>query len=143
MVAILSTVVRADMLYFSHRGKLLNHISKEEVMAAKFVLKESGKGKFRFALQAPNGQVILTSETYASKDAAMNGIKSVRQNAGKDKNFEVRTGKSGQSYFVLKASNGEVIGQSEMYAAARSVPKGIASVKTNASARTEDLTGKK
>jgi uncharacterized protein YegP (UPF0339 family) len=110
-------------------------------MAAKFVLKQSGKGKFRFALKAPNGQVILTSETYASKDGAMNGIKSVRQNAGKDKNFEVRKGKSGQFYFVLKASNGEVIGQSDMYAAARSVFKGILSVKTNAgAARTEDLT---
>jgi uncharacterized protein YegP (UPF0339 family) len=117
-------------------------IRKEEAMAAKFVLKQSGKGKFRFALQAPNGQVILTSETYSSKEGAMNGIKSVRQNAGKDKNFEVRTGKSGQSYFVLRASNGEVIGQSEMYASARSVPRGMASVKKNASARTEDLTGK-
>ena len=112
-------------------------------MAAKFVLKESGKGKFRFALQAPNGQVILTSETYASRDGAVNGIKSVRQNAGKDKNFDVRTGKSGKQYFVLKASNGEVIGQSQMYSSARSVPKGMASVKANASAKTEDLTGKK
>lgn len=112
-------------------------------MAAKFVVKESGKGKFRFALKAPNGQVILTSETYSSKDSAMNGIKSVRKNAGKDKNFEVRTRKNGQSYFVLKASNAEVIGQSEMYTASRSVPKGIASVKTNAgAARVEDLTGK-
>ena len=113
-------------------------------MAAKFVLKQSGKGKFTFNLKAPNGQVILTSESYASRDSALKGIASVRKNAGKDKNFEVRTAKSGKQYFVLKATNAEVIGQSEMYSSARSVPKGIASVKANASsARTEDLTGKK
>jgi len=113
-------------------------------MAAKFVLWQSGKGKFTFALQAPNGQVILTSERYASKNSALNGIASVRKNAGKDKNFEVRTAKSGKQYFVLKATNAEVIGQSQMYSGARSVPKGMASVKANAAAaRTEDLTGKK
>lgn len=112
-------------------------------MAAKFVLKKSGKSKFMFTLKAPNGQVILTSESYASKESAVKGIASVRKNAAKDKNFEVRTAKGGRQYFVLKASNGEVIGQSQMYSSPRSVPRGIASVKTNASARTEDLTEKK
>jgi uncharacterized protein len=112
-------------------------------MAAKFVLKQSGKN-FRFALQAPNGQVVLTSESYASKNSAMKGIDSVRKNAGKDGNFEVRAGKSGKSYFVLKAANKEVLGQSQMYSEARSAAKGIASVKANArAARVEDLTGKK
>jgi uncharacterized protein YegP (UPF0339 family) len=112
-------------------------------MAAKFVLKKSGKNKFTFTLKAPNGQVILTSEAYASKESALKGIASVRKNAARDKNFEVRTAKSGKQYFVLKASNGEVIGQSQMYSSPRSVPRGIASVKANASARTEDLTEKK
>ncbi len=113
-------------------------------MAARFVLRQSGKGKFTFALKAPNGQVILTGESYASKVSALNGIASVRKNAGKDKNFEVRTAKSGKQYFVLKATNAEVIGQSQMYSSARSVPKGMASVKANApAAQTEDLTGKK
>jgi uncharacterized protein YegP (UPF0339 family) len=113
-------------------------------MAAKFVLKQSGKDKFTFTLQAPNGQVILTSERYSSKDGALNGIASARKNAGKEKNFEVRTAKGGKQYFVLKAANGEVIGQSQMYSEARSIPKGMASVKTNAAAaRTEDMTGKK
>lgn len=112
-------------------------------MAAKFVLKQSGKN-FRFTLQAPNGQVILSSEAYASKDSALKGIASVRKNASKEKNFEVRDGKGGRPYFVLKATNKEVIGQSQMYAEARNVPKGIASVQANApTARVEDMTGKK
>jgi uncharacterized protein YegP (UPF0339 family) len=112
-------------------------------MAGKFVLKKTGKGKFVFNLKASNGLVILTSETYANKDSALNGIESVRRNAGKDTNFERRTAKNGQPYFVLKAANKEVIGQSEIYAASASVKKGIASVKANAGrAKLEDLTAK-
>lgn len=112
-------------------------------MASKFVLKKTGKGKFVFNLKAPNGMVILTSEGYVNKNGALAGIESVRKNAGKDANFERRTAKNGQPYFVLKASNREVIGQSEMYSAPRSVNKGIASVQANARlARVEDLTGK-
>lgn len=50
-------------------------------MAAKFVLKEGGTGKFHFNLVATNGQVIATSESYESKSAALNGIESVKRNA--------------------------------------------------------------
>jgi uncharacterized protein YegP (UPF0339 family) len=50
-------------------------------MAGKFVLKKGSSGKFHFNLVAGNGQVIATSETYESKAAALNGIKSVQTNA--------------------------------------------------------------
>jgi uncharacterized protein len=50
-------------------------------MAGKFVLKKGSSGKFHFNLLAGNGQVIATSETYASKQSAMNGINSVKENA--------------------------------------------------------------
>lgn len=48
-------------------------------MPARFVCKKGPTGKFRFVLVAPNGQVIAVSETYESKAAAMNGIKSVKR----------------------------------------------------------------
>lgn len=38
-------------------------------------------GKWHFNLHASNGQVIATSETYNSKAAAENGIRSVKDNA--------------------------------------------------------------
>jgi uncharacterized protein YegP (UPF0339 family) len=50
-------------------------------MSGKFVLKKGSTGKFHFNLQAGNGQVIATSETYESKESALNGIKSVKTNA--------------------------------------------------------------
>ena len=48
-------------------------------MPAKFELKKSSNGKFRFNLLATNGQVVATSELYESKQAAQRGIASVRK----------------------------------------------------------------
>ena len=111
-------------------------------MAGKFEISKSKNGKFLFNLKAGNGQVILTSEPYSDKRSAMNGIESVRKNAGKDANFERRTAGNGQPYFVLKAANTQVIGQSEMYSTKATMESGIESVMRNASdAGVEDLTG--
>jgi uncharacterized protein YegP (UPF0339 family) len=51
-------------------------------MAGKFELKATKNGQFMFNLKASNGQIIATSEQYSSKAAALNGIESVKKNAG-------------------------------------------------------------
>jgi len=98
----------------------------------KFEIKTDKAGKFRFNLKAGNGQVILSSEAYNSKSACDNGIESVRKNSADDGRFERKTAKNGKAYFNLKASNGQVIGASQMYASGASMENGIASVKNNA-----------
>lgn len=100
-------------------------------MAGKFELKQSTNGKFHFNLKAGNGQIILSSELYESRGAAENGIESVKKNAGDDARYERRTSAKGDPYFVLKASNGQEIGRSEMYNSTTAMENGIASVKTN------------
>ena len=50
-------------------------------MAAKFVVKKTSDGQFRFNLKAGNGEVIATSESYTTKAAALKGIESVKANA--------------------------------------------------------------
>jgi uncharacterized protein len=50
-------------------------------MAGKFVLKKGTTGKYHFNLVAGNGQVIASSESYESRESALNGIESVRHNA--------------------------------------------------------------
>ncbi|MCB0636916.1 MAG: YegP family protein [Lewinella sp.] len=100
-------------------------------MAGKFDLKKSPSGKYMFNLKAGNNQVILTSELYESKAAAQNGIKSVKKNAGSDARYERKASSKGQPYFVLKATNGEIIGKSEMYTSNSGMENGIASVKKN------------
>jgi uncharacterized protein YegP (UPF0339 family) len=51
-------------------------------MAGKFELYKDAAGKYRFRLKASNGQVIATGEAYESKASALNGIESIRENAG-------------------------------------------------------------
>lgn len=100
-------------------------------MAAKFELKKSANDHFFFNLKAGNGEIVLTSEMYNSKAAALNGIESVKKNAGDDKRYERKEGKSGTVYFVLKAANHQVIGQSQQYKSASGRDNGIESVKKN------------
>lgn len=49
-------------------------------MAARYVNKKSN-GQYHFVLKAANGEIIATSERYSTKDAAKNGIESVKANA--------------------------------------------------------------
>jgi uncharacterized protein YegP (UPF0339 family) len=49
--------------------------------AGKFVLKQDPTGQYHFTLEGPNGEVIATSEGYASKESARSGIESVQHNA--------------------------------------------------------------
>ncbi|PTT74082.1 YegP family protein, partial [Chryseobacterium sp. HMWF001] len=83
-------------------------------------------------LKAANGQVILSSEGYSSKAGCQNGIESVRKNSQDDSKFERLTAKDGRFYFNLKATNGQVIGSSQMYESDNGMEKGIESVKNNA-----------
>ena len=46
----------------------------------KFVIRQTATGT-KFDLKATNGQVIATSEVYASEDACRKGIASVQKNA--------------------------------------------------------------
>ena len=101
-------------------------------MAAKYVLKKSKNGQLFFNLLATNGQIILSSELYAAKAGALNGIESVRKNGVVPARFDKLNGKDGAPYFTLTASNGQVIGRSEMYTSTAGRDNGIASVMKNA-----------
>ncbi|WP_353719434.1 YegP family protein [Dyadobacter sp. 676] len=98
----------------------------------KFVISKRASGEFQFNLKAGNGQVILGSEGYTTKAACVNGIESVKKNAQDDARFERLTSKNNKYYFVLKATNGQAIGNSEMYESVASRDNGIESVKKNA-----------
>lgn len=107
----------------------------------KFVISKRSNGEFQFVLKAGNGQTILTSEGYSAKAGCTNGIESVRTNSQDDSRYDKKTSSNNKSYFNLKASNGQIIGTSEMYESDQARDNGIASVKSNApSATIEDTT---
>ncbi|MEO1251115.1 MAG: YegP family protein [Pseudomonadota bacterium] len=110
-------------------------------MAGKFELYKDKGGEFRFRLKAGNGENILASEGYKDKGGAENGVESVRKNAADRGRFEVKASSSGKSYFVLKAANHQVIGQSQMYDSEAGCKGGIESVMNSApSAAIDDQT---
>lgn len=104
----------------------------------KFVITKRSNGEFQFNLKAGNGQSILSSEGYSSKANCENGIESVKKNSQDDAKFDRKTSSNGKFYFNLKATNGQIIGTSEMYEAEAGRDNGIDSVKTNAPDATVD-----
>ncbi|WP_111709432.1 YegP family protein [Lutibacter citreus] len=99
---------------------------------AKFEIFKDKKEEFRFRLKAGNGQIILVSEGYKIKASCLNGIESVRENSQDDSKFEKLIAKNGKPHFNLKASNGQVIGVSEIYSSMITMNNGINSIKKNA-----------
>lgn len=48
-------------------------------MPGKFVVQKNKKGEFHFNLVSTNGQIVATSQRYATKQACMRGVASVRK----------------------------------------------------------------
>jgi len=110
-------------------------------MAAHYELKPAAHDQFMFNLKAGNGEIILTSELYKTKESALNGIESVKSNSAHDEQFERKQSTSGKPYFSLKAKNHETIGRSEMYSSDSARDNGIESVKKNGPVATlKDIT---
>jgi len=98
----------------------------------KFVITIRKDGEFQFNLFASNGEVILTSQGYTTRAACENGIDSVKSNAFDDSRYDREISSNEKHYFNLNASNGKVIGTSQMYESRTNMENGIASVKKNA-----------
>src|SRR5690606_24236144 len=102
-------------------------INRRTDMAGTYELKKASNGQFMFNLKAGNGQIILTSEQYKAKSGAENGIESVRKNSSVIDRFEKKTSSGGKPFFVLKAGNHEIIGNSQMYDSESARDNGIES----------------
>ncbi len=121
---------------------------------SKFVIRTTPSG-VKFDLKHTNGQVIATSEVYASKASCLDGVASVKTNAPiagiedqtvegfeavKHPKFEMYKDKAGEFRFRLKARNGQIIAVSEGYTTKAACENGIASVQKNApEAETEEV----
>ena len=111
----------------------------------KFVVYTTDTG-VHFNLKAANGEVICTSESYTTRQNCLEGIESVRRNAGvhiedltKDieeplchPKYELYLDKKGEFRFRLKARNGEIIAAGEGYTTKQNCLNGIKSIRRNA-----------
>ncbi len=94
-----------------------------------FEVFEGQNGQYYFRLRAANGEIVLASEGYVSKQGADTGVESVKAHAVIANNFEQRDSADGQFYFVLKADNGEIIGTSETYVSTSNAKRGAETVR--------------
>ena len=101
-------------------------------MAGKFVTSVGKDGKHYFSLKAGNGEIILQSQGYASAENCANGIESVRKNSQDPKRFEKKVASNGKFFFTLTATNGQIVGKSQMYKTEKGRDNGIDSVARNA-----------
>jgi hypothetical protein len=121
----------------AEKDKEIKNLSSETISSpystniGKYVISKSKNDENYFNLKATNGQTILTSQMYTSESACFNGIESVRSNCSDDLKYERKQSNNNKPYFVLKAANGQVIGNSEMYESGAGMENGIASVKKN------------
>ncbi len=99
---------------------------------ATFEIYKSTNGEFRFRLKSSNGQTTLSSEGYAQKAGAKNGIESARKNVNRDGGTELYEGKNGKHYFRIKSTNGQTVASSQGYASARGAVGGLAAVRKSA-----------
>jgi uncharacterized protein YegP (UPF0339 family) len=109
--------------------------------AARYLSREASDGSRYFVLTAANGAIIGMSQFYATQASADRGQAAVQRVVGNivgneaaaagATRFETFKGLDGRYYFHLKANNGEIVLQSQSYAAKASATAGIASVKAN------------
>ena len=109
----------------------------------KFEIKKSKDDRYVFNLYAANKVIVATSQVYSSSSSAMNGLKSVIENAEKASvedqtlksyetlsypKWEIYQDKGGQYRFRLNASNGSCICHSQGYTTKASCKNGIDSI---------------
>jgi uncharacterized protein YegP (UPF0339 family) len=110
-----------------------------------FDVQQAMSGEWYFNLVAGNGEVVGTSQLYSTKSNADRGARTVRalirlfhgataaeaQQAPHNERFELFKGEDKQTYFRLRAGNGEIMLASEGYKSTSGAQNGVASVKAN------------
>ncbi len=82
----------------------------------KYTINWSKNWQYYFNLIAWNWQVLITSETYTTKQSCKDWIASSQINSQTKDNYKrLKTSNWDQYYFTLQARNGETLWKSEMY----------------------------
>ncbi len=111
------------------------------VDAASYELLMAKNGQWYFNLKAANGEIVGTSELYATQSNAERAVTVVSTIVAKTvqlgnaptgaPRFVTFQGLDGKYYFHLRAKNGEIVLQSQAYSSKSAAQKGVSSVALN------------
>lgn len=105
-------------------------------ITGKWIIKEKGEGEFVAFLYANNGELILTSEIYASEESARTGIETIKKNIGGD--FQIYKDKNRNYYFKVKSVKNRILCVGETYKTRDLCEKAAESVKRFAESPVQD-----
>lgn len=77
--------------------------------------KSDAKEPFSFIF-VDGEDTIVKSENYAQKASAKNGIESVKKNSQVEARYELKESSNGKFFFNIKATNGQVVATSTLFA---------------------------
>lgn len=111
----IDAVIRATEAYLEHW---------DTATGARVDVFQGADRQFYFDVRARNGAIVLTSEGYTSHEGALNGAFSVADNGTQVTRYRVLQASDGRWYFNLTATNGQVIGTSQMYSSKYNAERG-------------------
>jgi uncharacterized protein YegP (UPF0339 family) len=92
---------------------------------AKFQTFKGLDKEYYFHLRAANGEIVLQSEGYTTSANAKNGVASVTSNGKDARRYQLLEAANGRFYFVLRATNGQIIAVGQTYSSKYAAQTGI------------------
>lgn len=100
-------------------------------MTGYFQLVEGDDGTYMFTLRAGNHETVLTSRVFWSRQAAMDGVETLRRQAQRPEAYVRHADADGRQWFEVLDDKQHTLGRSEPYASRSGLSAGMASVKRN------------
>lgn len=97
-------------------------------------LKKDTKNTYRFCIKTGDGNSLLNSIPFSSKEDADNTIKQLSPLMKRQSVFERKTDHKGKFLFALKDTNGSIIGTSQCYSSEAGMENGIKNVRNRIAA---------
>jgi uncharacterized protein YegP (UPF0339 family) len=115
-LALLATLALAPGLIACAGGEPIDDgsASEEIVGRARFDLWKDG-GAYVFQFVSAEGETLIDSQDYSSRTAALGGLVSVLDNGTNSARYTVTVGADGHARFEVHATNGQVVGTSQVY----------------------------
>jgi len=133
LVTILSTFAFACSNATTAEGEDVAVLAKraEELRStsARFETFTGADGDVYFHLVAGNGQVTLRSEGYTRVENAKKGMEALLDVATDTGAYDVKQAKNGDWYFNVLATNGKIIGTSQLYSTKSNATRGTSTVR--------------
>jgi len=84
--------------------------------------------QYYFHLRAGNGEIVLTSEGYTTKQSAISGVASVQSNGASASSFQTYQAANGQYGIKLQAKNHATIAQGELYVSQSNATRAVSTI---------------